>query len=174
MLEKNYSDCRLDYVILQDNEYYDGYSSHKVAVIKAFEILNGRSRIDNYYNVDSYYIKEDKLSGKEIDVNEFLALPIDPYYMCKPEGNRCIEIPSPLPYWYAFLEPPYGNSYAVNDFVIFNNVLFPFKNALDIYRWEDDFSDYFNDGKEWWGTGCWSVYDRVCHTFVVILASLTD
>ena len=45
---------------------------------------------------------------------------------------------------------------------------------LEILSWNDDWSNYFDDGKEWWGTACWSVYDRRADTFTVIGASLSD
>lgn len=67
------------------------------------------------------------------------------------KGNRCFGVPQPIPYWYAFLEPPYGVPYLTSDFIKFNDVLFPFKDETEVYRWNDDFSNYFDDGKEWWG-----------------------
>lgn len=44
----------------------------------------------------------------------------------------------------------------------------------EVYRWNDDFSNYFDDGKEWWGTGLWSAYDKTTGVFVIIGASQTD
>lgn len=71
-------------------------------------------------------------------------------------------------------ETPYGNDYLVKDFENINNILFPFIDSLEIYRWNDDFSYYFDDGKEWWGIGCWSVYDKTTHIYTIIAVSLTD
>ena len=52
--------------------------------------------------------------------------------------------------------------------------LFPNKSHCEVYRWNDEFSNYFDAGKEWWGTGLWSVYDYFDRTMVIIGASLTD
>ena len=70
--------------------------------------------------------------------------------------------------------PPHGINLKVSDFNRFNDMLFPDREELDIYRFSDDFSDYFNAGKEWWGTGLWAVLDRKSETVTVIAASLTD
>ena len=92
-----------------------------------------------------------------------------------------------IPYWYAFLEPPYGtgavivngkvirNKYGTEDFKRVNHVLFPNGTAsLTAYEWTTDWSDFFDDGHEWWGAACWSVYDSKLDRFAVILASETD
>ena len=47
-------------------------------------------------------------------------------------------------------------------------------DALDIYEWSTDWSDYFDDGHEWYGACCWSVYDKSMDRFVVMLVSATD
>lgn len=47
-------------------------------------------------------------------------------------------------------------------------------NDLKIISWSDNWSTYFNDGKEWWGTFCWTVYDSRNNTVVFIAASSTD
>lgn len=177
LLKYRYGECLLDYVILYEDIPYLEEKSHKQAVIKAFEILNTRERIGNRYNKKGelqYYVIPDKMSSRRIDIDEFLSLPEDSYYYSKPQGNRCHSIPSEISYWYAFLEPPYGNNYLVKDFENINRTLFPFKDSIEVYRWNDDFSNYFEDGKEWWGTGCWSVYDKTTQIYTVIVASLTD
>lgn len=173
LLNKDYSECLLDYVILLSDEKYFEVDTHKTAVIKAFNILNKRRRVANHYDF-RVTVEEEKMSAKKCDTYEFLELPQDRYYNTKPDGNRCVEIPEPIPYWFAFLEPPYRVPYVTEDFKKLNNVLFPFPDSLEVYRWNDDFSNYFEDGKEWWGTGCWSAYDRTTNIFVIIGASLSD
>lgn len=56
----------------------------------------------------------------------------------------------------------------------FNHVLFPDKEQSEVYRWNNEFSDYFDEGKEWWGTGLWTIFDKITGIMVVIGASLTD
>lgn len=56
-----------------------------------------------------------------------------------------------------------------------NAVLFP-KGVQDteIYCWSHDWSEYFDDGNEWWGCMYHTVYDRAMDRFTVIAASATD
>lgn len=114
------------------------------------------------------------MTAKQITADEFFKEPEDSYYITKSSTNHSFSIPEETPYWYAFLEPPYSNELLLKDFQTFNAVLFPFPENLILYRFNDEFSNYFDDGKEWWGTGCWSIYDKVLQTYVVILASTTD
>ena len=80
-----------------------------------------------------------------------------------------------LNYRRAFLYPPHGNSYSGKDFVKVNAALFPKGTEhLEVYEWTTDWSDYFDEGHEWWGALCLTVYDRQLDRFVVILASATD
>ncbi len=80
-----------------------------------------------------------------------------------------------LNYRKAFLCPPHGNSYTDRDFERVNAVLFPGgTEGLEIYRWTTDWSEYFEEGHEWWGALCLTVYDKTLDRFVIILASATD
>ena len=80
-----------------------------------------------------------------------------------------------LNYRRAFLCPPHGNSYTDRDFERVNNVLFPGGvECLEVYRWTTDWSDYFDEGSEWWGALCLTVYDQTLERFAVITASATD
>lgn len=80
-----------------------------------------------------------------------------------------------LNYRKAFLCPPHGNSYTDSDFEKVNAVLFPGgADGLEVYRWTTDWSEYFDEGHEWWGALCLTVYDKSLDRFVVILTSATD
>ena len=80
-----------------------------------------------------------------------------------------------LNYRKAFLCPPHGNGYKDSDFDRVNAVLFPGgTDCLEVFRWSTDWSEYFDEGHEWWGTLCLSVYDSSLDRFVVIMASATD
>ena len=80
-----------------------------------------------------------------------------------------------LNYRKAFLCPPNGNSYNGRDFERVNDVLFPGgTECLEVYRWTTDWSDYFDEGHEWWGALCLTVYDKTLERFVIITASATD
>ena len=80
-----------------------------------------------------------------------------------------------LNYRGAFLHPPHGCRYTDADFDRVNAALFPNgTDGLEVYRWTTDWSDYFDDGHEWWGTLCLTVYDKSTGRFAVLLASATD
>lgn len=80
-----------------------------------------------------------------------------------------------LNYRKAFLCPPHENSYTDSDFERVNAVLFPGgTDGLEVYRWTTDWSEYFDEGHEWWGALCLTVYDKSLDRFVVIMASATD
>lgn len=166
LLENKYPRLETDYVILSADEYA-GLATHRSAVVKALEII-GR-RYDNEYGVIT-----EKMEASLTGIDEFLKLPDDDYYNTKPRINRGWSMPDSIPYWYAFLETPSGNPYVTRDFVEFNEILFPNRQDVDVYRWNDDFSDYFDAGKEWWGTGLWSIYDKTTGILVIIGASTTD
>ena len=121
----------------------------------------------------------DKAEGKSIDPAKWLEI----HYANMHNDNGRIS------YAYAFLEPPHGNYVAtgkkqgkhryrdanVDDFTAINAALFPEgTDELEVFEWTTDWSNYFDDGHEWWGAGCWSVYDRKMNRYVVILASDTD
>ena len=80
-----------------------------------------------------------------------------------------------LNYRTAFLNPPHENNYTDEDFDKINKCLFPNgTDCLEVFKWSTDWSDYFDDGHEWWGTLCLTVYDKSLDRFVIILASATD
>lgn len=54
----------------------------------------------------------------------------------------------------------------IKDFADFTN--------YEIYSWSDDWSNYFNAGKEWWGTFYWTFLNRQNRTVTIIAASQTD
>ena len=152
MLKTTYNEIPLDYVILLLEEEYRGVETHKKAVIEAFRIFNTRTVVGNNYNL-KVMVEEEKMSATPCSMEELLQLPEDAYYDSRPKGNRCMAIPNPTPYWYAFLEPPYSVPYLTSDFVKFHDVMFPFKESTEVYRWNDDFSNYFDDGKR--GMACY-------------------
>ncbi len=98
--------------------------------------------------------------GKQIDAAKLFAP------ACEAEA---------LNYRGAFLHPPHGVKYTDADFDRVNAALFPNgADKLEVYEWTTDWSNYFDDGHEWWGALCLTVYDKSTGRFVVILASATD
>lgn len=98
---------------------------------------------------------------------------------CRKLGSTALFAPVNSDNWLnyrkAFLCPPHCNSYTDRDFERVNAVLFPGgAQCLEIYRWTTDWSEYFEEGHEWWGALCLTVYDKTLERFVVIMASATD
>ena len=76
---------------------------------------------------------------------------------------------------YAFWESPHTTGYGPDEFNEVNSALFPEgTDELEIYEWTTDWSNYFDDGHEWWGTACWSIYDKRMRRYVVAMAEATD
>ena len=72
-------------------------------------------------------------------------------------------------------EPPQWFDAKPDDFRRVNDALFPEEtDALEVYEWTTDWSNYFDAGHEWWGTACWSIYDPHLDRFAVLFASATD
>ena len=143
-----YPDLVLDYSIVKDEEY-SGYESHRKALKTAF------GRLDGDWDGDP-----DKANGKLISARKTFSS----------HDQR-----GKLSYRKAFLCPPYDNGYTDKDFERVNEALFPNgTEGLEVYEWNTDWSDYFDDGHEWWGTLCLTVYDKTLDRFAVIMASATD
>ena len=80
-----------------------------------------------------------------------------------------------LPFWYALMEPVHGRGNKPEDFNKVNEALFPKgTDMLDIYEWTTDWSNLFDDGHEWYGACCWSIFDKSMNRYVVMLVSATD
>lgn len=170
LLAAKYDRVCLDYVILLSDEEYRGVETHKEAVIEAFRILNERfAEFD--YQID---IRTDKMTAEISSISELLEVPPEEYCYGRVKRDRHFTVQKPIPYWYAFLNPPQGTPYRCSDFIEFNDLLFPDKECVEVYRWNDDFSNYFDAGTEWWGTGLWTVASIKTGLIVVIGASLTD
>lgn len=175
ILNTKYDELLLDYVLLSFDEDYQGEQSHKRAVKTAISVLNSRIRVGNRLNHPQFYADEDKMNCIECNIADFFNEDNNGWIVTS-ENTKFRETPTHMNYWLAFSEPPYGVPYTKEDFRKINHILFPIldRSYLEIYSWNDNFSNYFDDGKEWWGTALWSIYDKWMNRFVIIGASLTD
>lgn len=150
-----YPDCEVDYCIVKDVLPYSGFESHKRALGSAVRKLfaSDGDLQDCRYDLS-------RATGEKIETDEFFSQE-------EWEGERS--------YRSAFLDPPCGNGYTEADFEKINAALFPNGTGdTEIFKWSTDWSDYFDDGHEWWGALCVTVYDKSLDRFAVILASATD
>ena len=189
---RKYDRCVIEYCLMKDDAPYRGMQSHKEAVLFAMVRTIDRS-IENTRADEIRWGKEaaDDLCPWRYDVDKAKATPIDAasflhapeilrvdrngcaFYDC--ERNSYPDNEGRIPYWYAFLKPPHGTRYKPDDFRKVNAALFPEgTDALEACEWTTDWSDYFDDGHEWWGAACWRVYDARLNRYAVLFASATD
>ena len=150
-----YPDCVLDYCLVRNPHTGRGRSAHRTALSCACRKL---------------FAADDGGMQWTFDVGKADAQPIgaDALFTSVYPQDK-------LNYRRAFLYPPHENRYTGMDFVHVNAALFPNgTDGLEVYEWTTDWSDYFDDGHEWWGALCCTVYDKSLDRFVVILASATD
>ncbi len=148
-LLSEYPDLEVEYSIVKRRTGSSGYGAHLYALKTAFQEVCGECGGD-----------PDKAVGKRIPAGELLAPVIK---------NGALN------YRGAFLDPPHTNRYTDRDFDRVNGALFPNgTDRLEVCEWTTDWSDYFDDGHEWWGALCLTVYDPSLDRFAVIMASATD
>ena len=153
---KKYDRCVLDYFIIKSN------LNHKDVLLYAMKKIKEE---DNYITID-----KDKMEYKRINPNELFQLPKNYEKESHNLGDGYKR-----PYWFLFLDPPHTTNYKMEDFIKINNILFPKgEEHLEIYDWNVEWSNYFDDGLEWWGAAAISIYDKILDRYVIILASATD
>ena len=181
------------YHLLCDDQPYKGITSHREALRSVFDWLVKQS-IKNKENARILFGDDfaDRLHLLVYDIDKAQPSPLDPqmFFYCpnivktdhygnvwydagwEPNDENC---GTTVPYWYALMEPVHGRNNKPEDFKKVNEVLFPNgTDVLDIYAWTTDWSDYFDDGHEWYGACCWSVYDKTLNRYAVMLVSATD
>ncbi len=179
---REYPACRVEYFLLKDDRPYAGEESHRRAL--GFAMGKLAAEEEEPWDADV-----DAAAAERMDPKGLLAVPDKPWKR-EQYGTVVFDVSfggGRIPYWYAFLEPPHGTGpvrkngkvirreYGREDVAAVNAALFPEgTEPLTVFDWSTDWSDFFDDGREWWGTGCWTVYDRKLERYAVILASTTD
>jgi hypothetical protein len=80
----------------------------------------------------------------------------------------------------AFLSPPHYFGGKMTNleigklFLAFNQFFFDDITKITVYSWPTDCSNYFEAGKEWWGSFFWTIYNPIKDWYVGIAASTTD
>ena len=114
------------------------------------------------------------------------------FYDCQENKNEIIDV-SKLDFYHkyssngtslgftgAFLDPPHslraGNTILEKGqyFLSFCDFVFSDIKKIVVYKWSTDCSNYFDAGKEWWGSHFWTVYNPVKNWYIGIAASTTD
>ena len=160
----------VEYHLLTENKPYEGLRSHRDALTAVFDHLH-----PFVYDIN-------KAQSAPLDQSHFFYCPNivktdyygNVFYDAEWKQND-ENFGTTVPYWYALMEPVHGRKNSPADFKKVNDVLFPDgTDKLDIYEWTTDWSDFFDDGHEWYGACCWSIYDKSMDRYVVMLVSATD
>ena len=176
------------YVFLKE-EKYSGINSHQEAVL---EFLNCSNRFReclrlmwsdrNPMKIDheAYARKFHELNEEKInytDIRFFDKMKEYPIYVNK-EMMRAKRI-TPESFWAedgiyrtSFLDAPQGAAGTEEEFNQLNDRLFPDKDHLHIYLWNNEFTNYYNNGRYWDGAYVWSVCDEKRKRFTVFDAIL--
>ena len=175
------------YVFLKE-EKYSGINSHQEAVL---EFLNYSNRLcvarswriserllvvsKKIYAQKLYEFREEKINYT--DIRFFDKMKEYPIYVNK-EMMKAERI-TPESFWAedsiyrtSFLDAPQGAAGTEEEFNQLNDRLFPDKDHLHIYLWNNEFTNYYNNGRYWDGAYVWSVYDEKRKRFTVFDATL--
>nr|MCR5263173.1 hypothetical protein [Clostridiales bacterium] len=183
----------VNYHLLHDDTDYEGLKSHREALRFVFDLLV-KKRTDNLEKARENRGDgiADQLRPLVYDIEKAQPTQLNPQvFFCCPNivktdyyGNVWYDAEwtpnddnfgTTVPYWYALMEPVHGGNNKPEDFKKVNEILFSNgTDALDIYEWTTDWSDFFDAGHEWYGACCWSVYDKSMNRYVVMLVSATD
>ena len=173
MLAEQYPDVLLDYVLLAADGVPTDKAGNQAAVIAALHALDNRDRVGNLLVHPPMTVQPEKMNGYAESPETLFS-----YAASGRCGGRSRISPPPweMSYWEAYVSEPYPHSYGKAGFEAINAVLFPVqhRSQLRVYRWSGDFSNYFEQGKELFGTMLLSVSDPVLSRYVIIGSSLTD
>ncbi len=190
-LIKKHDRCVVSYCIMESGAPHRGEPSHRDAVLYAMLKMIERS-IEEDLETEAKWNVPMPLFPWTLDIAKAEAAPINPAAflfvpkILRTDRNGVVFYDSDwtpndencggrIPYWYAFLEPPHGTHDTQDDLREINAALFPQgADALEVYEWTTNWSNYFDAGHEWWGASCWTVYDLHLDRYVALFASATD
>lgn len=171
--------CVFDFRMLTfDPTATPGEAEHRLALQILFETINERARLWRLELIakDARYAKQRwpdltpdlaQARPQALDLEAVRELARDDGPLCR-----------------AFRDPPYGTQLQVADFREWLQVLRLYPDeGLQVFDWVGDgdaephrshWSCYFDDGKEWWGIWCLTLYNPRRRTLSALAASATD
>jgi hypothetical protein len=175
----------LNYVILQAEVVIASPQLHRAAALAGIAAIDRRlekwaeSCASENHPVEQFFrltCDESKLSGEPVSFTKFWGTDdVKP----KQISQNAWAYPEVDGYKTAFFHPPHGLGGSdlekeglfdgINAVVLGND-----PTGCEIFSWSTDWSNYFDDGKEWWGAFYWTVRRKGSDAIVVIGASTTD
>ena len=150
----------LDYVFLEAQSELPADQVHLSAALAAMGVIDRRRAVTPYaWDYEKLTVDELRCVGAPITFDAFWGsddvalIPYDSGSLGVPEING---------YKTAFCLPPYPLSAVERErdeiFISINaHVLGPDPRSCEIFSWSTDWSNYFDDGKIWWGAYFWTV-----------------
>ncbi|MEM7346589.1 MAG: hypothetical protein AAF485_20290 [Chloroflexota bacterium] len=161
----------VDYILIDPGTHQPSEALHQIAAIVCMELLNDKDPSSRWccdYDTSQMY-------AEPINISKFLGsyFDTDTHRIIRPKSYP------DLGYAFAFSSPPYGLRVSLEEvnelFLAINTHLFNnFSDALDIYQWSTNWSNYFIAGNEWWGSFFWTIHNKSRDFIVVVGASETD
>lgn len=164
----------VDYMVLQPPKPGVALDcQHRVAALSFIQAWNRTGDSPD----DSSSYQPDKAVGRQITVRDFFGSRYD--WSRRKLLVRCGTVGDDEGYAFAFGNPPYsmsGSEESIAElFDAINLELFGSDcDELEVFRWSNDWSDYFEAGLEWWGAFLWTVKPPSRPYIVAIGASTTD
>ena len=114
-------------------------------------------------------------TGHSVSVDDFIGPMFSRHGGFQRREANCLDEDAMLGLAYALMEPPYTLKDSKEFFLLFKRTLFAnFPDDMVIYAWETDGLNYFDAGREWWGTFFWTVQISKNTPIITILGSSTD
>ncbi|MGM3275050.1 hypothetical protein [Ralstonia sp. 24A2] len=171
--------CVFDFVLYRVTEQpAPGEDGHRQVLVHLFEDIDRKARqhradvIAQHPRYASYQWPELKTNVMEARSRVLSAS--DVCALTQPDG--ALER--------AFLDPPYTTKLDAADFQMWLTILRMFPDEqVEVLDWVGDpwndparssWSSYFDDGKEWWGVWCLTLYNPRRRTLCALAASATD
>lgn len=171
--------CVFDFVVtMLDPTATPGEAEHRQALELLFETIQARARIwqQNLIAQHASYANH-RCSELTADLAQARSQPLTNdaiRELASENGLLCSN----------FRDPPYGTQLQVADFREWLHMLRLYPDEqLQVFDWVGDaqedpqrsaWSDYFDDGKEWWGIWCLTLYNPRRRTLSALAASATD
>ena len=175
----------LDYVFVESNNDTPPHANHRSAALAGIAEIDRRleqwaiQRASATIPIERFFRvrwDEAKLTGEPVSLSTFWGSDdVEP----KPIGDQAWSIPTVDGYKTAFFHPPYGLRGSPDEkvglFAGINEYLLGVNpEGAEIFSWSTDWSNYFEAGREWWGTFYWTIRPVGSQLIAVVGASSTD